>query len=129
MFTATDCRTEAKSYENVDLPLLCLLMKKTSLFDNFVHDNNAHIPETVEAFNKMIPFENPPCGVCEINCYETYEGSINILMTQNMVSRLGFGSMESWLNYLIFTCQENFQFSRYGIKYDGIRFKHNLIRN
>ena len=70
MYEDTDMKRDAISFENIDVPHICLLMRKCSLLE-YDRDVNVNF-QTFESFNQKFSFVKESCPICENDCHENY---------------------------------------------------------
>ena len=86
-------RTDAVCFENLELPMLCVMLRN-HWFDSYF-DKDFHIPE-LEEFNKKFKFERQKCHMCDSFCDAEYEGSFNIMFTEGMIAGLNESELGKW---------------------------------
>ena len=104
-FYQSDIYSIAECYENLNLGLLVILLRQISLLN--CNSNQLETQKIDEI--KKIEFKTSECYSCQTKCHENYEGTINLLLTESIVSSLKQDEMRSWITFVYQQFQARFQ--------------------
>ena len=120
MFKAQNSKMDGICYEDITIDLVCSLLRKYSFdFNQEKNENFAKVNE----FNEKIVFKDPVCVICEDRCFQNYEGSFNIMMTESMIRCVAEKDFEFWIQNLYFQFQERFQLKNFHFQKIKAKFK------
>ena len=110
--TDFDLKNEGVCYQNLELPHLCIMIRK-SLYNpsgssDVDLDVDLFIPE-LEKMNKIYKFERRTCFICDTCCDADYEGSFNLLLTESMIQSLNEEEMGKWIKNVFAQFQEYYR--------------------
>ena len=92
-------------YEKINLPLLVILIRQLSFLD--FNTDDMKYPE-IDEINK-IKFKKFECTSCHEKCYENYQGSYNLVLTESIISSLKEDEMAQWIKIVNQHFQAYFQ--------------------
>ena len=92
-------------FEKINLPLLVILIRQLSFLD--FNTDDMKYPE-IDEINK-IKFKKFECTSCHEKCYENYQGSYNLVLTESIISSLKEDEMAQWIKIVNQHFQAYFQ--------------------
>lgn len=118
MFKTNDLKTIGLSYEELSIPVLCLLFRKVTLFNE--PNLSIQADTDVNKFNRKFGFTQLSCTckctdtstcscslykcVCGSDCFKEFSGTINVVFTETMARKMDHES-RYWIRNIAIQAQ------------------------